>query len=137
LIYQNPHIRFPPDYPSIPLDSHHFKLEVTTGNLHYSCISDLEQSLVEEAQNCVGQPMVFMLVGKKTNRNLMIISKLEKMKEKLELYNYDVAEGSFIMFSDEIIINIMNYFDAPSLARLARVNKKFKRLSEDDNVRNR
>ncbi len=52
------------------------------------------------------------------------------------MINYDVAEGNFIMFSDEIIMQIMSSLNAKDLASVARVNKKFKRLSEDDFVSN-
>ena len=76
--------------------------------------------------------MLYQLLG--TN-NFELYSFAEKLKEDLEYYNDEFREGMLIVFSEEILLNILQYLTAHDLAALAMVNKSFKRVSEDDVVR--
>ncbi len=72
---------------------------------------------MQQSESLVGQPMVFLLI--------------EKLKEHLELFNDCMNEGSFIMLSDELVVKVFNHLSPKELARMAMVNKNFKRLSEE------
>jgi hypothetical protein len=67
-----------------------------------------------------GQPTIFLLI--------------ETLKEYLEKFNYDYIEGFFSLLNDELIIKIFSYLNARELCILSKVNKNFKRLSEDEKL---
>jgi hypothetical protein len=134
---------FPSKYPQAPLinisfevengvfsehDIQHFKDRSTRKVLNlfffflsFFLSSDSAKTSSIKCTELVGQPMVYALV--------------ESLQEILLDVNIVIGEGSFMNLSDEIILRIFSFMEPKELCVSAMVNRNFRRISEDQEVR--
>ena len=62
-------LRFPTNYPNESLSTDDFELVILEGNFHPNVLRYLKDLLLREAENLIGQPMIFMLIGNLVRNN--------------------------------------------------------------------